>query len=82
VDAEDFAGDDGGYGEAVEDVDEGFPDFYGGATFTFVVEAVHYTSTSVPIGWLSWGWGRETSCDVCAFVVSAEEEKVFWPADF
>ena len=44
MDAEDFAGYDGGYGEAVEDVDEGFPDFYGGAAFTFVVEAVDYLS--------------------------------------
>ena len=42
MDAEDFAGYDGGYGEAVEDVDEGFPDFYGGAAFTFVVETVDY----------------------------------------
>lgn len=42
MDAEDFAGDDGGYGEAVEDVDEGFPDFYGGAAFTFIVEAIYY----------------------------------------
>lgn len=42
MDAEDFAGDDGGYGEAVEDVDEGFPDFDGGAAFAFVVEAVDW----------------------------------------
>ena len=42
VDAEDFAGDNGGYGEAVEDVDEGFPDFDGGAAFAFVVEAVDW----------------------------------------
>lgn len=42
MDAEDFAGYDGGYGEAVEDVDERFPDFDTCTSFAFVVESVHY----------------------------------------
>ena len=42
MDAKDFTGDDGGDGEAVEDVDEGFPNFNRGAAFTFVVEAVDW----------------------------------------
>jgi hypothetical protein len=42
VDAKDFGGDYCGDGETVEDVDEGFPDFEGCATFTLVVEAVYY----------------------------------------
>ena len=41
MDAEDFGGDDGGDGEAVEDVDECFPDFDVASSFAFVVESVH-----------------------------------------
>jgi hypothetical protein len=40
VDAEDFAGYDGGDGETIEDVDECFPNLDGCASFAFVVEAV------------------------------------------
>lgn len=43
MDAEDFAGNDGGDRETIEDVDEGFPDFDRGATFTFVIKAVDYS---------------------------------------
>ena len=41
MDAEDFPGYDGGDGETIEYVDEGFPDFDTCTTFTFIVEAVH-----------------------------------------
>ena len=40
MDTEDFAGYDGGDGETIEDVDEGFPDFNRRASFTFVIKSV------------------------------------------
>jgi hypothetical protein len=43
VDTEDFSGYNGGDGETIEYVDEGFPDFDRGATFTFVVESVDWS---------------------------------------
>jgi hypothetical protein len=43
VDAEDFAGYDGGDGETIEYVNESFPDFDRGTTFAFVIEAVDYS---------------------------------------
>jgi hypothetical protein len=42
MDAEDFASYDGGYGEAVEDVDECFPDFDTCTSFAFIVESINY----------------------------------------
>jgi len=42
VDTEDFSGYDGSYGEAVEDVDECFPNFESRTSLAFVVETVDY----------------------------------------
>ena len=42
MDAEDFTGHDGGYGEAIEDVDECSPNFDTRTSLAFVVETVDY----------------------------------------
>ena len=42
MDTKDFAGHDGGDGETIEYVDEGFPNLNRRATFAFIVKAVNY----------------------------------------
>ena len=72
MDAENFAGYYGGYGETIEYVDKCFPNFDARTTFTFIVEAIYLRLTLYQ--------DFITSCDVCTFVVSAEEEEIFGPS--
>lgn len=46
MDAKDFGRDDGSDGKAVEDVDEGLPDFDVAPTFALVVESIDWSQHS------------------------------------
>jgi hypothetical protein len=73
---EDLGGYDRGDWEAIEHVDECFPCLDVTSSLALVIKAIHCRPLAKTKAKETPGGASQTSCDICAFMVAPQQEKI------